>query len=197
DKAKKGLVGKLRIGDDWNAITIIALSQNNPLKAIAEFVENSIDATAKTVTIIRGKEHSRQYLKIIDDGQGIPCGEDGAPDFKYVATHICDSLKRKLKEQGVQGIQGEFGIGLLSFWTVGHKLTLISSGKDNRTYQMEMEKGKSGYKISHRYHLAPIKGTQLTISPLLEGLRLLNGEKNSEVLSFGITRQNAQLRRKS
>jgi hypothetical protein len=36
--------GRLRIGDDWNAITIIALSQSNPLKAIAELVENSIDA---------------------------------------------------------------------------------------------------------------------------------------------------------
>ena len=36
--------GKLRIGDDWNAIRIIALSQSNPLKAIAELVENSIDA---------------------------------------------------------------------------------------------------------------------------------------------------------
>ena len=33
--------GKLKIGDDWNAIRIIALSQSNPLKAIAEFVENS------------------------------------------------------------------------------------------------------------------------------------------------------------
>ena len=33
--------GRLRIGDDWNAITIIALSQQNPLKAVAEFVENS------------------------------------------------------------------------------------------------------------------------------------------------------------
>jgi hypothetical protein len=33
--------GKLRIGDDWNAITIIALSQSNPLKAVAEFVESS------------------------------------------------------------------------------------------------------------------------------------------------------------
>lgn len=28
--------GKLRIGDDWNAITIIALSQSNPLKAVAQ-----------------------------------------------------------------------------------------------------------------------------------------------------------------
>ena len=47
--------GKLRIGNDWNAITIIALSQSNPLKAIAELVENSIDARATEVTIVRGR----------------------------------------------------------------------------------------------------------------------------------------------
>lgn len=38
--------GRLKIGDHWNAISIIALSQTNPLKAIAEFVENSINAWA-------------------------------------------------------------------------------------------------------------------------------------------------------
>jgi len=54
-KSKTSDGGKLKIGDDWNAIRIIALSQSNPLKAIAEFVENSIDAQAKTVTITRGK----------------------------------------------------------------------------------------------------------------------------------------------
>src|SRR5438128_4006921 len=42
-KSKESESGKLRIGDDWNAIRIIALSQSNPLKAIAELVENSID----------------------------------------------------------------------------------------------------------------------------------------------------------
>ena len=62
----------MRIGDDWNAITIIALSQNNPLKAVAEFVENSIDAKASGVTIVRGKEKGEHYLKVIDDGSGIP-----------------------------------------------------------------------------------------------------------------------------
>ena len=49
---------------------------------------------------------------------GIPKDENGLPDFKHVATHICDSIKRRLKAQGAEGIQGEFGIGLLSFWTV-------------------------------------------------------------------------------
>ena len=167
----------MRIGDDWNAITIIALSQTNPLKAVAEFVENSIDAGAKHVSIIRGKEHKQHYLKIVDDGAGIPCSEDGRPDFKYVATHICDSLKLRLKDQGAQGIQGEFGIGLLSFWTVGHKLVMVSTGKDGKIHQMVMEKGRPGYNISPRGHLIPFKGTQLVIAPLLEGMRALNGEK--------------------
>ena len=52
-KGKPADRGKLKIGDDWNAIRIIALSQSNPLKAIAEFVENSIDAHAQTITITR------------------------------------------------------------------------------------------------------------------------------------------------
>lgn len=174
-KRKTDEQGRLRIGDDWNAITIIALSQTNPLKAVAEFVENSIDAGARNVIIIRGKEHKEQYLKVSDDGAGIPCSEDdGRPDFKYVATHICDSLKRQLKEQGVQG---EFGIGLLSFWTVGHRLTMISSGKDGKAWQMVMEKGRPGYTISLKHQLVPSKGTQLLISPLLAGMRVLNGEK--------------------
>ena len=46
-KTKSNERGKLKIGDDWNAITIIALSQSSPLKAIAELVENSIDAKAR------------------------------------------------------------------------------------------------------------------------------------------------------
>jgi len=182
-KRRRGERGRLRIGDDWNAITIIALSQSNPLKAIAEFVENSIDAQARQVTIIRGKEHDQQYLKVIDDGQGILCAEDGIPDFKYVATHICDSLKRRLKQEGVQNIQGEFGIGLLSFWTVGHELVIISSGRDGKTYQMEMKKGMPGYVVIPRSRLLPIKGTQLTISRLLAGIRNLNGEKIQRYLA--------------
>ncbi len=181
--ADEGKKGQLRIGDAWNAITIIALSQNNPLKAIAEFVENSIDARAKSVLIIRGKAKGESYLKIIDDGQGVPLDEEGAPNFKYVATHICDSVKKKLKIEGALGIQGEFGIGLLSFWTVGNALTLSCCGRDNRVYHMRMSRGKSGYTISHRHLLTPFQGTELTITSLLSGLRQLNGEKIQRYLA--------------
>ncbi len=72
--------GKLRIGNDWNAITIIALSQDNPLKAVAEFVENSIDAGARNVVITRGKERGNSYLRILDDGDGILQDEE-APKY--------------------------------------------------------------------------------------------------------------------
>lgn len=170
--------GKLKIGDDWNAIRIIALSQSNPLKAIAEFVENSIDAHAKTITVTRGREHGEHYLAIKDDGDGVPRDEEGRPNFKYVATHICDSIKRRLKARGAgNGLQGEFGIGLLSFWTVGHSLTMMSTGSDQRPYQMTMSKGDSGYTVSPRRVLFAERGTELCISPLLEGIRALSGEK--------------------
>lgn len=177
-KSKDDQRGKLRIGDDWNAIRIIALSQSNPLKAIAEFVENSIDARAKTITITRGREHGAHYLSIRDDGDGVLRDETGLPNFKYVATHICDSIKKRLKaENGGAGVQGEFGIGLLSFWTVGETLTMISTGADQRSYQMTMHKGDSNYTVTARRSLFAERGTELRIAPLLEGIRALSGEK--------------------
>jgi Histidine kinase-, DNA gyrase B-, and HSP90-like ATPase len=169
--------GKLRIGNDWNAITIIALSQSNPLKAIAELVENSIDARATSISITRGRSEGNYYLEIRDDGQGIPRDEDGRPDFRYVATHICDSVKRRLKVEGASGLQGEFGIGLLSFWTLGEELTLTSTGANDRAWQMVMRRGDPGYTVKARRTLFAEPGTQLRINRLLEGIRSLSGEK--------------------
>ena len=183
-KSRQAEHGKLRIGDDWNAIRIIALSQGNPLKAIAEFVENSIDARAKHISITRGREHGEHYLTVKDDGNGVPRDENGLPDFKYVATHICDSIKRQLKtESGGNGLQGEFGIGLLSFWTVGERLTMTSISADQRVYQMVMSKGDPRYTINVRRVLFPENGTELKISPLLEGIRSLSGEKIQRYLA--------------
>ncbi len=168
----------MRIGDDWNAIRIIALSQSNPLKAIAELVENSIDAHAKTITITRGREQGKHYLTVKDDGDGVPRDPNGLPDFKYVATHICDSVKRQLKADGAGGgLQGEFGIGLLSFWTVGDTLTMTCSGADQRIYQMAMRKGDPRYTVKLRRALFAEQGTELKIRPLLDGIRGLSGEK--------------------
>ncbi len=169
--------GKLRIGDDWNAITIIALSQSNPLKAVAELVENSIDARARTIVITRGKEKGRHYLRVKDDGEGVRMDANGQPDFHYVATHVCDSVKRQLKAQGAGGLQGEFGIGLLSFWTLGEDLLLTSAGNDRRTYQMHLRKGDPSYRITDRPALLPEPGTEVLIKGILPGIKNFSGEK--------------------
>jgi hypothetical protein len=182
-KKKSLRTGKLRIGDNWNAISIIAMSQTNPLKAVAEFVENSIDAKARHIVITRGKSKGEFYLRVSDDGEGIPRDEGGIPDFRHVATHICDSIKRQLKAHGVEGIQGEFGIGLLSFWTVGKILTMTCSGADGGTYQMTMAKDSPEFTVSKKRLLIPFQGTDLMVYPVLPGLRLLNGERIQRYLS--------------
>jgi len=169
--------GQLRIGSDWQAISIIAQSQSNPLKAIAEFVENSIDAKANQIVITRGKQRGGHYLRITDDGEGIRKNAEGTPDFAYVATHICDSIKRELKCHGAAGIQGEFGIGLLSFWTVGDELAITCSAADGTVYEMRMKRGQPSYSIGKRRMTVPLGGTEAVIYPLLPGLRTLSGER--------------------
>ncbi|MCZ6644392.1 MAG: ATP-binding protein [Gammaproteobacteria bacterium] len=169
--------GKLRIGNHWNAISIIALAQSNPLKAVAEFVENSIDAGARHVTIVRGKEQGEPYLLITDDGEGIRRNVDGEPDFRYVATHICDSFKKGIKAEGTPGIQGEFGIGLLSFWTLGETLYLTSASSNGRNYQMRMDRDDPSYRVKTLRSLLPCEGTELKVKPLLPGIRSFTGEK--------------------
>ncbi len=175
--------GKLRIADHWNAISIIAKSQANPLKAVAEFVENSIDARAKQIVIVRGKKKGEFYLKISDDGEGIPKDKQGLPDFRRVATHICDSIKRQFKSEMAKGVQGEFGIGLLSFWTVGQNLYMTSCGKDGNTYEMTMAKDSPNFSVKKKRVLLPFPGTDLMIHPLLPGLRSLTGEKIQRYLA--------------
>ncbi|HEX6793663.1 MAG TPA: ATP-binding protein, partial [Casimicrobiaceae bacterium] len=156
---------------------IIALSQSNPLKAVAELVENSIDARAKSIVITRGKEKGRHYLRVRDDGEGVRRNGEGEPDFQYVATHVCDSIKRTLKAEGTSGLQGEFGIGLLSFWTLGEDLLLTSAGANGRVYQMHLRKGDPSYRITERPALFPEPGTDVLIRGILPGIKNFSGEK--------------------
>ena len=54
----QAITGTLTIGDQWNAITIIAHSQTHPLKAICELTENAIDAGATSVRISRNSSRT-------------------------------------------------------------------------------------------------------------------------------------------
>jgi hypothetical protein len=65
----------------------------------------------------------------------------------------------------------------LSFWTVGDTLSMTSKGADQRAYQMTMRRGDPRYAVIARRALFAEQGTELRISPLLEGIRTLSGEK--------------------
>ena len=117
------------------------------------------------------------FLRSEMTAQGVPRDGDGRPDFRYVATHICDFVKRRLKAGGVKRVQGEFGIGLLSFWTLGDELTMTSTGTDQRAYQMVMRKGDPSYAVTPKRTLFGHGGTEVRIAPLLDGIRALSGEK--------------------
>jgi hypothetical protein len=176
--------GRLRIGDEWNAINIIARTQTHPLKAVCELAENALDAGAREVVIIRRRAQGEMYLEIIDDGQGVVRGPDGIPDFGRIATHVCDSMKRQLAERERQGIHGEFGIGLLSFWGLGETLRMLSPGTDGRLYELQLDRGKRNYTVRPARGRLATAGTRVAVGPLLPATRsIVTGEKLQRYLS--------------
>jgi hypothetical protein len=74
-------------------------------------------------------------------------------------------------------LQGEFGIGLLSFWTLGEELLLTSAGKDGRPYQMHLRKGDPSYRITQRPTLFAEAGSEVLIKGILPGIKNFSGEK--------------------
>lgn len=176
--------GRLRIGDQWNAISIIAHSQTHPLKAICELTENAIDAGATHVRIHRRRSKGEIHLEVHDDGRGVAPDAAGAPDFERIATHLCDSMKRHLDTRSRKGIHGEFGIGLLSFWSLGEELRMTSGGAGGPLRELVLARGRQEYTIRPARGRLAMGGTRVTIGPLLESTRnLVTGEKIARYLS--------------
>ena len=176
--------GKLQIGDQWNAISIIAHSQTHPLKAVCELTENAIDAHSTEISITRRRKDGEMYLELQDDGDGVRLNEEGLPNFDYIATHICDSMKRYLSGDDKSGVHGEFGIGLLSFWSLGDELRMASAGKDGKVYELFMQRGDDGYSVRPVRGKLNTGGTRITIGPLLPATRsIVTGEKLDRYLS--------------
>jgi len=182
--ANGALSGQLRIGDEWNAISILAQSQTHPLKAVCELTENAIDAGATQIDIVRRREDGELFLEVHDNGRGVARLESGEPNFLHIATHVCDSMKRKLINR--KGVHGEYGIGLLSFWAIGDQLRMISQHADGQPRELVLERGRPEYRIGPlRNQLGfGLGGTSVQVGPLLESTRnTLTGDKLQRYLS--------------
>ncbi len=122
----KGHSVKLKPADPFDLIRWLARSQNDPRKALAELVQNSIDANARRVRIERRRVRRHQALIVRDDGDGVIADLPREEALRQLATNIGHSRKRNLSAQQRHDevVAGKYGIGLLGFWSIGHRMDI-------------------------------------------------------------------------
>jgi signal transduction histidine kinase len=131
---------RLQPADAFDLIRWLARSQSDPRKAVAELVQNAIDANARTIVLERRRRGRRAAFLVRDDGEGIRPGEDRETALRYVATHIGRSHKRNLsaRERHEQIVAGQYGIGLLGFWSIGHRMEIRSRVGGSQTWLLRL-----------------------------------------------------------
>jgi hypothetical protein len=131
---------KLTPADAFDLIRWLARSQSDPRKAVAELVQNAIDARARTIVLERRRRGRRGALIVRDDGEGIRPSDEREAALRYLATHIGRSHKRNLSpsERHAQVIAGKYGIGLLGFWSIGRRLDIRSRVAGSATWMLRL-----------------------------------------------------------
>ena len=147
--------GRLRVHDQFELIRWLALSQPDPRKALAELVQNSLDAGARTIRVVRRREKGRACLVIWDDGEGVIPELDRPEALRFIATHVGHSRKRSLTPQQRLELltQGQYGIGLLGFWSLGEVLEMRTSVPGQRPHRLVLFRDRGDYTIE------PLRGT--------------------------------------
>lgn len=165
-----GLRGKVRAHDPFELIRWLALSQPDPRKALAELVQNSLDAGARRVRVTRVRIRGVPCLRVLDDGEGVIPELDRPEALRFIATHIGHSRKRNLSPQErLQAMtQGQYGIGLLGFWSLGERLEMRSATPDGQAHHLILHRDRPDYLIE------PLRG------------RLPLGERWTEIVVIGL-----------
>lgn len=119
---------RLKPADPFDLIRWLARSQSDPRKAVAELVQNSIDANARRVRLERRRVRRAPALVLRDDGEGVLADLPREDALRTIATNIGCSRKRNLTplERHAQVVAGKYGIGLLGFWSVGRMMDIRS-----------------------------------------------------------------------
>ncbi len=143
-------VGNIGVHDPFELIRHLARSQSDPRKAAAELVQNALDEQATHVTIERYREGGDAILSILDDGLGVLPELPRKDALTAIATNIGHSRKRQLSfdERMRQAMLGQYGIGLLGFWAVGHELRIISRVASSEVWALTLFEDSPRYTIS-------------------------------------------------
>ena len=167
---------RLRPENPFDLIRLLARSQTDPRKAVAELAQNSLDANAREVEISWFNEAGQRVLRVFDDGEGIFPAMDRPEALRRIAQTIGHSHKRDLSpvQRRELMVLGKYGIGLIGFWSIGEVMEIRSrvGGKDPWCLQLVEDKsdGKLYRPRARRLTEEPTY-TQITIRHLHEVAR--------------------------
>ncbi len=179
---------KLKPADPFELIRWLARSQSDPRKAVAELVQNSLDAGARTILIERVRLRGEVSLRVLDDGEGVLPELDREQALRHIATHIGHSHKLGLSpsERRDQVVAGKYGVGLLGFWCIGQTMELRTRVAGSKLWALRMEEDSSRAEIdraSLRTDSAPTL-TEVIISPIHAASRKpLGGRRLADYLA--------------
>jgi hypothetical protein len=135
---------RLKPADSFGLIRLIARSQSDPRKAVAELVQNSLDAGAAHVRVTWYSHKGRRAVSVWDDGTGV-FAELLRPDaLRRIATTVGASHKAHFtpEERHRQMTLGKYGIGLLGFWSVGRFLEIRTRVAGSDVWVLRLERDR-------------------------------------------------------
>ncbi len=179
---------KLKPADPFDLIRWLARSQSDPRKAIAELIQNSLDAGATHVQVIRKTHRKSPVLVIEDDGNGVIPELDREQALRYLASHVGHSRKRGLtpEQRAQQVVAGQYGVGLLGFWAIGREFELRTRVNNSELFALCLEENSPRAKIEAIPMSvdAPATFTHVVIRNLHStALRVLGGRKLADYLA--------------
>jgi hypothetical protein len=166
----------------------LALSQPDPRKALAELVQNSLDAGAHRIRLTRVRDRGVPCLKILDDGEGVIPELERPDALRYIATHIGHSRKRSLspRERLELMTQGQYGIGLLGFWSLGETLEMRTAVPGQKPHRLVLYRDRPDYLIQPLRGRLPLddRWTEVVVAGLhREALGAVSGRRAADFLA--------------
>jgi hypothetical protein len=185
---------RLKPADPFELIRWLARSQPDPRKAVAELVQNALDAGAAHVALTRRRVKGVVELVIFDDGEGVLPGRDREGALRHLASHIGHSHKLALDpgERARRVVAGQYGVGLLGFWAIGQTMVIRSrvGGGEVAWLRMREESPTADVGFDEVSTRSEATFTEITIHGVhAASLRALGGRRLADYLAMELRGQ--------